>query len=535
MAAWLAGYTRRRMLTIDRTRIDADLINFPALLRLTSARHNFAAGLANGFDTRITAADGTTLLNYERERHDSGASLAEYKFRVPTVSSAANTVCYFYYRTDPTADGANPTAVWDANTMGRWALSENPAGTAPQMRDSTTNANHGTTHGAMTPAQSVEARIARGLNFDGVNDWVFLPGAVSTPIGNHITVEAWVHSNPLPQASAYRGIVAEIFPTNVNFTLHLNGSNHLLRAGFFDGGWHIIQETTPFPISQWVHVAATYNRHFIRIHRDGIQVAVSADLNRPLPTTLDGWRIGRRHDYANPSDMWNGLIDEVRISNIARSPAWIRASFHSGNDTLLTVGAEETPPPPGVIGIENIGVQDIGSAEPPMDSESVGVQDIGGIGVTEEVGIQDIGGIGVIEEVGVQDRIVSITTTIPALPRFPNIFQDVFPIEWGSTFEGNIITYTGGREQRIIGIPEVRKSIGVRYKILNEINRNTILTFFTSRRGRTETFYWIDPTDEIIERAYIVRFVEDILNIENFALNLWNYNKIDMIETYWRA
>ncbi len=121
------------------------------------------------------------------------------------------------------------------------------------------------------------------------------------------------------------------------------------------------------------------------------------------------------------------------------------------------------------------------------------------------------------------------------MPRFPNIFQDVFPIEWGSTFEGNIITYTGGREQRIIGIPEVRKSIGVRYKILNEINRNTILTFFTSRRGRTETFYWIDPTDEIIERAYIVRFVEDILNIENFALNLWNYNKIDMIETYWRA
>ncbi|MBT9142820.1 MAG: hypothetical protein DDT29_01216 [Dehalococcoidia bacterium] len=400
MAAWLTGYTRRRMLTIDRTRIDADLVNFPVLLRLTAARHNFALGNANGFDTRITAADGTTLLNFERERHDSGASLAEYHFRVPTVSSAVNTICYFYYRTDSIADGANPTAVWDTNTMARWSLSENPAGTAPQMRDSTVNANHGTTHGAMTPAQSVEGRIARALNFDGVDDFVDAGAGASLNITAAITLEMWINT---PQPTKDHQMIA----TRSNGTAFSQyefaffGTTRRLGFASMIGGahaWH--SANTVLSANTWHHAVVTFNGATVRFFLNGIADGFH-NRSGTMNSQVQPVQIGARNDGVT-TFRFNGLIDEALISNIARSPAWIRASFHSGNDTLLTVGAEETSAPPP-IEIENIGVQDIGSAEPPMDSESVGVQDIGGIGVAEEVGVEDIGGIGIADDVGVQD------------------------------------------------------------------------------------------------------------------------------------
>ena len=46
--------------------------------------------------------------------------------------------------------------------------------------------------------------------------------------------------------------------------------------------------------------------------------------------------------YTDDDYYFNGLIDEVRISDTARSPAWIKASYNSENDTLLTYGAMES-------------------------------------------------------------------------------------------------------------------------------------------------------------------------------------------------
>jgi hypothetical protein len=41
------------------------------------------------------------------------------------------------------------------------------------------------------------------------------------------------------------------------------------------------------------------------------------------------------------NEYFNGLIDEVRISSVARSSAWIKASYYSGNNSLVSYGSEE--------------------------------------------------------------------------------------------------------------------------------------------------------------------------------------------------
>lgn len=94
---WLTGYTKRIKLTVDQTKVDGDLTDFPVLVKLTSVNFNFAESKADGFDIRFTSSDGTTLLKFERERHDSVNQLAEYWVKIPAVSGTVDTDFYMYY------------------------------------------------------------------------------------------------------------------------------------------------------------------------------------------------------------------------------------------------------------------------------------------------------------------------------------------------------------------------------------------------------------------------------------------------------
>ncbi len=108
----------------------------------------------------------------------------------------------------------------------------------------------------------------------------------------------------------------------------------------------------------------------------------------------------------------------------------------------------------------------------------------------------------------------------------------MFPIIMIPTFEGETITYVDGSEQRILGVDEAQLRIRLRYRYLNETDRNSIFAFFIARKGRTETFYWVNPQNSL---PYIVRFEEDMMNVEYFAHKLWHLNEVNFIETYWRA
>jgi hypothetical protein len=96
-AAWLSGWSYRKQITIDQTRVDSDLINFPVYIFLDPARSG--SGLASkirddGYDIRFTSSDGTTVLSYERESYfeTSGHSMGHFWVKVPVVSGIADTV-----------------------------------------------------------------------------------------------------------------------------------------------------------------------------------------------------------------------------------------------------------------------------------------------------------------------------------------------------------------------------------------------------------------------------------------------------------
>jgi intein/homing endonuclease len=144
--AWLSGYSHRRKITIDNTKVDSTLTDFPVLVKLTSANFDFSQANSDGFDVRFCSNDGETLLKYERERHDSANELAEYWVKVPSVSDSADTYIYLYYRTEDTADGADPENVWDSNYKAVHHLKD---ATTSTVLDSTSNNNDGTKKGCL--------------------------------------------------------------------------------------------------------------------------------------------------------------------------------------------------------------------------------------------------------------------------------------------------------------------------------------------------------------------------------------------------
>ncbi|NLF21575.1 MAG: hypothetical protein GX590_00265, partial [Lentisphaerae bacterium] len=88
-AGWLNGWEFRRAITVDSSQIGADLVDFPVMVRLTTALIDMGVARPDGFDIRFTSSDGVTLLDFEREMHDAARDRGLYWVRLPLVSSSS--------------------------------------------------------------------------------------------------------------------------------------------------------------------------------------------------------------------------------------------------------------------------------------------------------------------------------------------------------------------------------------------------------------------------------------------------------------
>ncbi len=174
-------------------------------------------------------------------------------------------------------------------------------------------------------------QIRNALAFNGADNYVEVP-PLGQSFAQGVTAEAWVFLDQPAQASVARGIFTDTEThggDTVQFHLSVTGPNHQLQAGFLGSGWQLVVDPAGLPMNRWVHVAATYDGHYITLFRDGVIVATSGDLNRALPVDNDTWRIGRRHDAGTPDSMWRGAITEVRLWSAPRSAAELRAGMYA--------------------------------------------------------------------------------------------------------------------------------------------------------------------------------------------------------------
>ncbi|MCD5401961.1 LamG domain-containing protein [candidate division NPL-UPA2 bacterium] len=235
-----------------------------------------------------------------------------------------------WYGNPTVANQWRPADVWDANFLMVQHLQENPDDADPAFKDSTLNNNHGTDHGGMTSADQVAGQIDGSIDFDGVDDYVETPDQGTPP---QLTLEAWINTRSTIE---WQCIIERGSPTAMGWHFFVN-YGHRVYTNL--GGKKLYTPINSITTNTWHHAVATWDGSTVRIYIDGTERASA--LLGSLFTAGDRVYFGIRKGTDLP---FNGIIDEVRISNTARSGDWIKTSFNNQNDpaTFYTVGTQES-------------------------------------------------------------------------------------------------------------------------------------------------------------------------------------------------
>ncbi len=346
---WDSNWTSRQKLSFDTQSLTEDLTDFPVLIALNGSRIDYANTQDAGEDIRFVDADGTTLLNHEIERwNESGTSFVWV--RVPLIDGGSTTDhIWMYYNNSLATDAQNPASVWSNGYAGVWHLSEDPSSAAPQMMDSTPNSNHGNIAGAMISTDSLNAKIGNGLRLDGVDDLINVSDSASLDSTNDEgTFELW-----LKWTNASDGDRQNIMSSSNRFTTGNEDGYEWASQGdgdhfFYPWGGDINNcnlGPNPFTDGVWHHLAVTldYSKKEVKIYVDNTPMLIVQENVSTLWTTLaspDDWLWGGNPD--RPTRYFDGVFDEIRVSNVVRSSDWSTAQHRSMTDTFVTFGGAQS-------------------------------------------------------------------------------------------------------------------------------------------------------------------------------------------------
>ncbi|MCG2809484.1 MAG: LamG domain-containing protein, partial [Candidatus Portnoybacteria bacterium] len=278
----------------------------------------------------------------------------------PSLSSSSPTTFYIWYNksgeTQPAEDNAyGKENVWHLSFKMVQHMNQDPSGTAPQMIDSTANNNDGTSGGTMTTSDQVAGQVDGSLDFDGVDDYVDITSSDFdfTSATDEISISAWVKTSTVIDALiiSFRDSV-NTSPV-LDFQLGATGvgtegvntgkPSYTIRG---DNGVGLTSGigTNDLRDGNWHHVVMTIDSaKLISIYADGFfDVSETHGLTGTI-TTNSKW-IGKESINSSVIDEFLGLIDEVRISNVARTEQWIATEYNNQSDvaSFLTIGAEES-------------------------------------------------------------------------------------------------------------------------------------------------------------------------------------------------
>jgi MSHA biogenesis protein MshQ len=342
LGAWLEPWQHRKTITLHESEIEAPqdtaLANFPVLVSVTDLELAAAAN-ADGGDIVFTAGDATTPLDREIESYAAGTLVAWVK--IPSLPATTDTVIYMYYG-NPTAPVATGEAGWTEQFLAVYHL--NPDLAATRVIADAAHDHDGVAEASMVPADTIDAQIGRGLDFDGMNDFVDVPAA---DVGTAFTISLWMN---LADQGQIHTLVSNS-PDNANtngfrFFANSNGSNDrriVFETG--NGGQSDSVLTAPQAVSAgtWSHVAVVVDRGSGRaeIMVDGVVANTNTDFSvRNDFATASDFELGRMESN-NP---YIGQLDEVEIATTARSQEWLRTAFANQRKpaTFHLIGAEET-------------------------------------------------------------------------------------------------------------------------------------------------------------------------------------------------
>lgn len=264
------------------------------------------------------------------------------------------------------AYAVNPTPLQNAY----WRAEEGTAGTnvptGPNAVLDSINANHMQTYSTtsaplytpIVPAGIIPQTGATNklaLQFSGGQDIYTLGGAppdgkpINLPITSAFTLEASFNASAVG-GGAFHGIVGKDGQPNPNggeqtLVMKVRGDNSLLQFEQFDGAGNRCQVSSLNTIApdRWYHAAVVNDGSTLSLYLNsndgnGYVLQGSTAVSGALWQIESPWTIGRGMFNNNPADWFQGLIDEVRLSNTALAPSQFLFVPEPATLVLLALG-----------------------------------------------------------------------------------------------------------------------------------------------------------------------------------------------------
>ncbi len=356
---YTTGWQYRKEITFNSANVSANQTDFPVLISLTDA--DLAARAQNdGDDILFTDSGGANKLSHEIERFDGDSGELVAWVKVPSLSSSSNTEIYMYYGNTGAGNSENVTGVWDSNYRMVQHLHETSktGGAYNDHLDSTSNDNDGEAQNGVS--MNGTGKMDGADIFDGGDDYVDPGTPFQATFRGSFSIEAWI--KPDDGIPASKNSVVGTTNSDSSDRMNVESPRDTGKIGFFYESNNIqARAMTANAVfsngaESWHYVvvvadSAASGPGAHKIYFDGVNQALDGtDDGDNSAVTYTDWTssdnlwVGAYNQYGNGANWFDGLIDEVRMSDTARSASWIQTSYNNQSDpsSFYSVGSEET-------------------------------------------------------------------------------------------------------------------------------------------------------------------------------------------------
>ena len=350
-STWANSTLNNRIrIVINHAFVDEDLYDFPVLVVINSTIGSYCDG---GKSIRFYK-NSTVQYYYEIDTWNSSSSSFVW-VNVTHVYDDIDTVFYLYYNNTNAVSNSSGLNTWNKNYIAVYHMNS----TTTTLWDSTEN-RLGTKDGANNP-QEVNGKIAKAQDFEFTNEDKIIADKVGAIL--NMTVELWYE----PESDGTYQIILENTYTsdpvsNKGFLLYRQGSDNKLHFVVQTSTGNMFGVTSTTVLNNDVGYYCTgvlSDENYGSVYVNGVREAEDNNITGNMVDHASAkLRIGcDKFDAVTYREWIDGIVDEVRISNIARSEAWLKTSFHTQNQTpsfLTFTETEEKPPAPNVFLINGL-------------------------------------------------------------------------------------------------------------------------------------------------------------------------------------
>lgn len=312
------GYTGASTLTDFKTYVDGDTA-------LATTSNGGYVTDAQGDDVVFTSDSGcTTLLSWKTDVWSGTTGVAAYRVKIASVSGTTTT----FYRcigksSITTFQGGALGSELDASYKVYLPFSD---GTTVVGTDATSNANNLT----LTNWTATAGKVDGAGNLNGTTSTATeTPTGMATPTG--LTLSAWINPTDYSVSPNFRRIMIKGEQAGAPFDEYgfSIGSLGEIRFEINNGTIRFMDTTTHVSTGVFTFVVATWDGTTMRVYINGTLDATTLAMSGTVSATTTALAVG--YSTFSAARYFKGIIDELSMSNVARSPDWIAAEYKNTN------------------------------------------------------------------------------------------------------------------------------------------------------------------------------------------------------------